>query len=86
MNEQNVRTEEFQVRGDEIVTKIKALIKEGNIRRVILKNEEGRILFDIPLTVGVVGVLVKPKLLALGVIAAMLSHGTILVERVIDEV
>ncbi len=85
MDEQKVRTEEFQVRGDEIIAKIKELIREGNIRRVILKNEDGRTLIDVPLTVGVVGVIVAPQLAAIGVVAALLSHGTILVEKVVEE-
>ena len=81
MSEEKVRTEEFQVRGEEIVSKIKELIHEGDIRRVIIKNEEGRALIDIPLTIGVVGALVAPQLAALGAIAALVTHGTIVVEK-----
>jgi hypothetical protein len=55
MSEQNVRTEEFHVSGDTLVAKIKELVQEGNVRRVILKNEEGRTLIELPLTLGVVG-------------------------------
>jgi hypothetical protein len=84
MSEEKVRTEEFQVRGEEIVSKIKELLHEGNIRRVIIKNEDGRTLIDIPLTIGVVGVLVAPQLAAIGAIAALLTHGTIVVEKVED--
>ena len=82
MSEEKVRTEEFQVKGEEIVSKIKELLHEGNIRRVIIKNEEGRIIIDIPLTIGVVGALLVPQLAALGAIAALLTHGTIVVEKV----
>jgi hypothetical protein len=82
MSEEKVRTEEFQVKGEEIVAKIKELLHEGNIRRVIIKNESGRTLIDIPLTIGVVGALVAPQLAAIGAIAALLSHGTIVVEKV----
>ncbi len=81
MSDEKVRTEEFQVRGEEIVSKIKELLHEGNIRRVIIKNEEGRTLIDIPLTIGVVGALVVPQLAAIGAIAALLAHGTIVVEK-----
>jgi hypothetical protein len=81
MSNENVRTEEFQVRGEEIVAKIKELLHEGNIRRVIIKNEEGRTMIDIPLTIGVVGALVAPQLAAIGAIAALLAHGTIVVEK-----
>jgi hypothetical protein len=82
MSEEKVRTEEFQVKGEEIVAKIKELLHEGNIRRVIIKNESGKTLIDIPLTIGVVGALLVPQLAAIGAIAALLSHGTIVVEKV----
>jgi CBS domain-containing protein len=82
MSEQKVHTEEFQVSGDALVAKIKELLHEGNIRRLIIKNEEGRILIDIPLTLGVVGVLVAPQLAAIGAIAALITHGSIVVEKV----
>ncbi len=81
MSEEKVHTEEFQVKGEEIVSKIKELLHEGNIRRVIIKNESGRTLVDIPLTIGVVGALLVPQLAAIGAIAALLSHGTIVVEK-----
>jgi hypothetical protein len=82
MSEQKVRTEEFQVSGDMLIAKIKELVHEGNIRRVIIKNEEGGTLIDVPLTLGVVGVLVAPQLAAIGAIAALVTHGTIVVEKV----
>jgi len=81
MADEKVRTEEFQVRGEEIVSKIKELLHEGNIRRVIIKNEDGKTLIDMPLTIGVVGALVAPQLAAIGAIAALLAHGTIVVEK-----
>jgi hypothetical protein len=84
MSEEKVRTEEFQVSGDMLVAKIKELVHEGNVRRVIIKNEEGRTLIDIPLTLGVVGAFVAPQLAALGAIAALVTHGTIVVEKVED--
>jgi hypothetical protein len=81
MSDQKVRTEEFQVKGEEIVAKIKELLHEGNIRRVIIKNEDGRTLIDIPLTIGVVGALLVPQLAAIGAIAALVAHGTVVVEK-----
>lgn len=81
MSNEKVRTEEFEVKGEEIVSKIKELLHEGNIRRVIIKNEDGRTMIDIPLTIGVVGALVAPQLAAIGAIAALLAHGTIVVEK-----
>ena len=82
MSEEKVRTEEFQVRGEMLIAKIRELLHEGNIRRVIIKNEEGRTLIDIPLTLGVVGAILAPQLAAIGAIAALLTRGTIIVERV----
>jgi hypothetical protein len=82
MGEEKVRTEEFQVRGDMLITKIKELLHEGNIRRVVIKNEEGRTLIDIPLTLGVVGAILAPQLAAIGAVAALVTKGTIVVEKV----
>ncbi len=81
MDEEKVKTEEFQVSGDKVVEKIKELMHEGNIRRIIIKNEEGRMLIDLPLTIGVVGVLLAPQLAAIGALAALLTKGTIVVEK-----
>ena len=85
MPEEKTYTEEFEVNGEELLTKIKELAHEGNIRRVIIRNEEGRNLIDVPLTFGIVGALLIPQLAAIGAIAALLSHGTILVEKVKEE-
>ena len=82
MSEEKVKTEEFQVNGDELIAKIKELIHEGNIRRISIRNEEGRTLIDIPLTVGVVGAILVPQLAALGAIAALVTHGTIVIEKI----
>lgn len=81
MGESEVRTEEFEVSGDSLVAKVKELVHEGNIRRVIIKNEEGRSLIDIPLTSGVVVALVAPQLAAIGAIAALVAKCTIVVEK-----
>ncbi|MFN2146803.1 MAG: DUF4342 domain-containing protein [Anaerolineales bacterium] len=85
MAEEQVKREEFEVNGEALLSKIKELVHEGNIRRVIIKNEDGRTLIDMPLTVGVVGALLAPQLAAIGAIAALLSHGTIIVEKVQPE-
>jgi hypothetical protein len=81
MTDEKVKTEEFEVRGDEIIAKIKELVHEGNIRRIIIKNEAGKTLVDIPLTLGVVGALLAPQLAAIGAIAALVTHGKIVVEK-----
>lgn len=81
MNEQKVRTEEFRVEGEKVVEKIKELLHEGNIRRVILKDKDGRILIEIPLTIGVVGAILLPVWAAIGAIAALAAELTIVVEK-----
>ena len=82
MSEQNVRTEEFHVSGDTLVAKIKELVQEGNIRRVVLKNEDGRTLIEFPLTLGVVGAVLAPQLAAIGALAALVTRCTVVVEKV----
>jgi hypothetical protein len=86
MSEQHVRTEEFHVSGDTLVAKIKELVQEGNVRRVVLKNEEGKILVEFPLTLGVVGAVLAPQLAAIGAIAALVAHCTVVVEKVEQQV
>lgn len=81
MSEEKFRTEEFRVDGEELLRKIKNLIQEGNIRRVIIKDKEGKVIFEIPLTFGVVGALIAPQLAAIGAIAALLSEATVVVEK-----
>ena len=80
-DDQKVRTEEFQVSGDALLTKIKELVHQGNIRRITIRNEEGKTIIDIPLTLGVVGAILVPQLAAIGAIAALVTRCTILVER-----
>jgi len=80
MKEEQVRREEFKVSGEALVDKIKELVHEGNIRRIILKDKSDRILIDIPLTFGVIGALLAPQLAAIGAIAALVSNATIVVE------
>jgi hypothetical protein len=78
---EQVRREEFQVTGDAVVAKIKELIHEGNVRRITLKNEEGKTLIEIPLTLGVVGAILLPVWAAIGAIAALAANLTIVVEK-----
>ena len=81
MPEQTFRTEEFRVEGEKLITKIKELIHEGNIRRIIIKDKEGKTVMEIPMTLGVVGALIAPQLAAIGAIAALLTEATVLVEK-----
>ena len=82
MSEDKVRTEEYQVDGDYLVHKVKELVHEGNIRRITIKNEEGKRLIEIPLTIGAVGILLLPVWAAIGAIAALVTDCTIVVEKV----
>ena len=82
MDEENVRKEEFRVTGDAVLAKIKEIIHEGNVRRITIKNEDGNTLIEIPLTLGVVGVLLLPVWAAIGAIAALAANLTIVVEKV----
>lgn len=77
-------TEEFKVNGEELLGKVKDLVREGNVRRVTIKNSEGKVLVEIPLTVGVVGALLAPPAAAIGAIAALVTECTIEVTRVED--
>ena len=73
--------DEFQVKGEELIAKVKELIREGNVRRIVIDNEEGKTLIEIPLTIGVVGALFLPVFAAIGAIAAMVTNCTIRVQR-----
>ncbi|HET8633063.1 MAG TPA: DUF4342 domain-containing protein [Gemmatimonadales bacterium] len=74
-------TEEHKVSGEGLVAKVKELVREGNVRRVRVKNDEGRVLFEFPLTIGVVGVALMPVWVALGAIAALAADYTVEIER-----
>lgn len=81
MGEPAPRTEEFKLSGEDILAKIKELMHEGNVRRIIVKDAGGRIIAEFPLTAGVLGALLVPTLAAIGAIAALASDMTIVVER-----
>ncbi len=73
--------EEYKISGDEVIAKIKELIKEGNARRIIIKNESNETLIELPLTIGAVGVILAPVLAAVGALAALVAKCTIIVEK-----
>lgn len=81
MTDNQTKTEEFTFNGEELLARIKDLIRQGNIRRIIIKNKEGHILMEIPLTIGVVSAVLAPTLAAIGAIAALLSEATVVVEK-----
>jgi len=80
MNEKT-RTEEFRISGEELLSKLKEIIHEGNVRRVIIKDEEGITLVEIPLSVGVIGAVLLPVWAAIGAIAAVAAKLTLVVEH-----
>ncbi len=81
MSEQEKKTEEFVVTGDNLVAKVKELIKTGNVTEIIIKNEKDETLIKFPVTVGVVGIVIAPVLAAIGAIAALVTECKIVVVR-----
>ncbi len=84
MEEKKTRTEEFQVTGDKLLETVKKIVHEGNVRRITIKDSKGKSLIEVPLTIGVVGVLLLPVWAAIGAIAALVADCTIVVERIED--
>jgi Domain of unknown function (DUF4342) len=76
-----VKTEEFHVHGEELIARIKKLVHEGNIRKIIIKDKDGKVLIEFPMTLGVVGLVLAPTLAAVGAVAALVSEATIVVEK-----
>lgn len=73
--------EEFKVSGAKLVERLRALIKEGNVRRVVLRNPEGRVLLDVPLNAGLAASALLPFWAAVASVAVLATDYTILVER-----
>ena len=76
-----VTTEEFSVSSSNLVDRVKELLHDGNVTRVIVKDDRGKVLLEIPATVGVIGTVLAPWLAVLGVIAALVTNCRIVVER-----
>jgi Domain of unknown function (DUF4342) len=75
------RIEELQVSGKKLLGTLKRVVREGNVRRVVIKNPGGRTVLDVPLTAGVVGAALLPFWAAVGGLAALAAHYTVVVER-----
>jgi hypothetical protein len=75
------KKEEIKVDGEDLLKKVKEIIKEGNVRRITIKNKDGKELVVLPLTIGVVGAVLAPMLAAVGAVAALVTECTITVER-----
>lgn len=76
--------EEFQVKGDDLLKKVKEIIAEGNARKITIKDKNGKVIVAFPLSIGVVGTVFAPVLAAVGAIAALMTECTISVERETD--
>lgn len=74
-------TETFNVRGEDLLKKVKELIHEGNIRKITIKGKDGKTIVEFPLTIGVVGAVIAPVLAAVGAIAALVTECSITVEK-----
>ena len=80
-NASQAHTEEHKVSGEELLKKVKQIVKEGNARRITIKNDTGHVLMEFPLTIGVASVVLIPVWVAIGAIAALAGHYTIAVEK-----
>lgn len=76
---------EFKLNAKELLAKIEELIKEGNARRIIIKDEKGRTYIEIPVTIGIIGAMIVPVLAAVAAIAALASNFTVEVIRLDDQ-
>jgi hypothetical protein len=81
MTAQILHVEEHPITGEKLLAKVKDLVREGNARRIIIKNHDGVTLMEVPLTVGLVGAVLEPLWVALGAIAALAAHYRIAVVR-----
>ena len=85
MTHVSTSTERIDVKGGHLVEKVKELVHEGNVRRIIIKDADGKTVMEVPVTVGVVGFLVAPTIAAVGAVAALAADYSIEVERDIPE-
>jgi hypothetical protein len=75
------RTEQFSINSEDLVSKVKDLLHEGNVTKIIVRDEEGRLLLELPVAAGLIGAVLAPWLAALGAIAALVTRCSISVER-----
>jgi len=74
-------TEEIKIQGEHLMAKVKDIIREGNARKIMIKDKDGKEIFSFPVTAGVVGIVLAPVFAAVGVIAAVATECTIVIER-----
>ena len=84
MTEEKVRREEIKVSGSQLVDKVKELLHEGNIRRIVIKQNDQTVI-ELPLTLAAVGVILVPVVAAVGAFAALATNCSIVVERVVED-
>lgn len=84
MTPENTHYEEFRVNGEALIAKVKEILHEGNVRRIIIKDEKGATYIEIPMTVGVIGTLLLPVWAAIGALAALAANFTIVVEKNVE--
>lgn len=77
----NQKIEELKVEAGELVDKVKDILREGNVRRIIIKDETGHTFMEIPLTIAAIGAVAAPLLAAVGALAAFVSKFRVVVER-----
>ena len=75
------KTEELSINGEELIAKVKDIVKQGNAKKIIIKGKEGNEILSFPVTVGVAGIVLAPILAAVGAIAALATECTIVIER-----
>ena len=80
MNETN-KTEEFTINGEDLIAKIKEIIKQGNAKKITVKDKDGNEIISFPVTVGVAGLVLAPVFAAIGAVAALATECTIVIER-----
>ena len=84
MTTKTKKKDTFEVKGEELLKKVKELIREGNVRQISILDKDGKVLVIFPLTLGVVGAVLVPVLAVVGTLAALLTECTIKVERKLE--
>jgi hypothetical protein len=84
MKDEKVRVEEFEVTGEKLLATVKELVRQGNVRRIVIRNAKGVTLLEIPLVLGIAGAVLVPVWAAIGALAALLVKFTLVIERIQD--
>ena len=79
--DENKNTEEFSIKGEDLVAKIKDIIKQGNAKKITIRGKDGNEILSFPVTVGVAGIVLAPVFAAIGAITALATECTIVIER-----